>query len=119
MSLYNIAAGAADHLLRRFLRRALLALGMAAFAIVAIYHFTIAGMLALETRFGDLHAQLIVAAIYTALVAISYAILWATGRRNATSSARILNQPREVQLAMLIEAAMLGYSLARKGQRSR
>ncbi len=119
MNLYNTAAGAADQLLGRFMRRALLALVMAAFGIVAIYHFTAAGMLALETRFGDLRAQLIMAAIYTALVATSYAILWATGRRNASSSAPILNQPRVMQLAKLIEAAMLGYSLARKGQRSR
>ena len=91
MSLYNIAAAATDHLLGRLLRRALLALVMAAFAIVAIYHFTVAGMLALEAHFGDLHAQLIVAAIYTALAAISYAILWAMGRKNATSSAPALS----------------------------
>jgi hypothetical protein len=119
MSLYNIAAAATDHLLGRLLRRALLALVMAAFAIVAIYHFTIAGMLALAVRFGDLQAQLIVAAIYTALAAISYAILWAMGRKNATPSAPGLSATREMQLAMLVEAAMLGFSLTKKGKRAR
>jgi hypothetical protein len=119
MSLYNIAASAADHLVGRLLRRAALALVMAAFAVVAIYHFTVAGMLALQTRFSDLHTQLIVAAIYTAMAAIALTILWAWRRKRTTPSAPLLSEPRQMQLAMLIEAAMLGYSLARKGERAR
>jgi hypothetical protein len=119
MSLYNIAMAAADHLAGQFLRRALLALAMAALAIVAIYHFTVAGTLVLETHFSDLHAQLIVAAIYTALAIVSYAILWATGRRNAKARAPMLSQQREKQITTLVEAAMLGFELARKGTRSR
>jgi hypothetical protein len=119
MDLYNIASATTDRLLGRFLRRALLTIVMAAFAIVAIYHFTVAGMLALETRFTDLHAQLIVAAIYTALVAVSYAILWATGRKLAKARAPALSQSRETKMATLIEAAMLGYELARKNARTR
>ncbi len=117
MSLYDIAATTADHLLGRLVRRALLALALAGFAIVALYHFTVAGMLALETRFSDLHAQLIVAGIYAALVAIGYAGLWATGHGQAKPDTPVLSKPREMQLAMIVEAAMLGYSLARKRTR--
>ena len=119
MSLYNIAASATDHLVGRFLRRALLAIAMAALAVVAIYHFTVAATLALETHFSDLHAQLIVAAIYTALVIVSYAILWATGRRSAKVRVPALSPQREQQLTMLVEAAMLGFELAKKRARSR
>jgi hypothetical protein len=119
MSLYNIATAAADHLAGRFLRRALLGLAMAALAVVAIYHFTVAGTLALEYHFSDLHAQLIVAGIYTALASVSYAILWATGHRSAKTRTPVLNQQREKQLSNLVEAAMLGFELAKKGTRSR
>ena len=64
------------------------------------------------------HAQLIVGAIYTAAAAITYAIFWAMGRSSASAGAPLLTAPREMQLAMLIEAVMLGYSLARKGERA-
>jgi hypothetical protein len=119
MNLQTIAAAVASHLFGRLLRRALLGLVMAALAIVAIYHFTVAGMLALETRFDALHAQLIVAAIYSALAVISLTILWVTGRHRAKARAPLLTHQREMQVATLIEAAMLGYELARKGTSSR
>ena len=119
MNLQSIAAAVAKHLFGRLLRRALLVLAIAALAVVALYHFTAAGMLALEMRFSDLHAQLIVAGIYTALAAIALTILWATRHPRAKSSAPELNHQRETQLVMLVEAAMLGYELARKGTSSR
>ena len=119
MNLQSIAATVANHLFGRLLRRALLALAIAALTITALYHFTVAGMLALEMRFSDLHAQLIVAGIYTVLAAVTLTILWAKSRNRTTPSAAVLSGPREIQLAMLIEAAMLGYSLARKGERTR
>ena len=119
MSLYDIATATADRLVGRFIRRALLALAMAALAVVAIYHFTVAGTLALENHFSDLHAQLIVAGIYTALAIVGYAILWATGRRNTKARTPVLSQQREKQITTLVEAAMLGFELARKGTRSR
>jgi hypothetical protein len=119
MSLYNIATAAADHLVGRFLRRALLALAMAALAVVAIYHFTVAGTLALENHFSDLHAQLIVAGVYAALAIANYVILWATGRGNTKARTPALGQQREKQLTTLVEAAMLGFELARKGTRAR
>jgi NADH:ubiquinone oxidoreductase subunit K len=119
MTLYNIATTAADHLVGRLLRRVLLVFLIAAFVMVAIYHFTIAGTLALETQYSALHTRLIVAGIYTAAAAITFAILWAIGRKHATPRAPSLSQQRERSVAMLVEAVMAGYSLARKGKRTR
>ena len=63
--------------------------------------------------------EILAASAIVAFAVIAFAILWATGRKSATSSAPALAAPREMQLVMLIEAAMLGYSLARKGERAR
>src|SRR5580704_4622956 len=87
MRLEQIAGIAFDHIFGRILRRALLAGVIAALAAAAIYHFTVAGTLTLEAQYGALHAQLIVAAIYTAFALISYAILWAMRNRSAGGSA--------------------------------
>jgi chromate transport protein ChrA len=119
MSLYNIAASAAGHLAGRLARRALAATVMTAFATVALYHFTIAGKLALATRFSDLQTQLIVAGIYAAVSAAILASLWVMRRSQQQKPAPALAQSREMKLAMLVEAAMLGFELARKGTRSR
>jgi len=84
VSLANIAAAATEQLAAKHLSRLLAALSMALFALIALYHFTIAGMLELEIQFGALNARLIVAGIYTALTLASVAILWADGRKAAT-----------------------------------
>ena len=118
MQLYNIAAAAIEHVLGRLLRRALFAFVIAALAIVAVYHFTIAGTLALEAQFGALQAQLIAAAIYAAIALIACAMLWVLRSKSASASAPALSGQREMQMAMLVEAVMLGYGLARKGERA-
>ena len=64
-------------------------------------------------------AQPMVAGIYTALAAIALTILWAMRRTRTKPSASPLAHQRETQLVMLVEAAMLGYELARKGTSSR
>jgi hypothetical protein len=56
-------------------------------------------------------------AIYAGLAQIALAIFWAIGRNSANASPAALTPPREMQLAMLVEAVMLGYSLARKSDR--
>jgi len=117
MPLEHIVGGAIHHLAGRLIRRALLALVIAAFAIVAIFYFTIAGMLALEAQYGALYAHLIVAAIYTA-AALTGAILWMVQRKPAIASDPAVARAREMQLVMLLEAAMLGYGLARRGVRA-
>ena len=118
MRLEHIAGIAFDHIFRRLLRRALLALLMAGFAVVALYHFTIAGTLALEAQYGVLQAQLVVAAIYSAFALITLAIWWAMGRLAASASSPALAAPREMQMAMLVEAVMLGYQMGKKGERA-
>ena len=118
MRLEDIAGLAFDHIFRRIFVRALIAFAVAAFGIVAFYHFTIAGAIALEAQFGEVHARLIVGAIYLA-VAIAFAILWAVRGRAPSSSAPALSSQRDMQIAMLVEAVMLGYALAGKGGRTR
>ena len=105
-----------DHIIWRILRRALLAVAIAVFAVVAIYYFTVAGTIALDTQYGELSARIIVGAIYAAL-AIACAIWWAALGRRASAGAPALSDRRGQQIAMLVEAVMLGYALARKGNR--
>jgi len=99
----------------RLVRRLLLALAIAVLLIVAAYHFTVAGAIALEAQFGTLYAQLILGAVYVGLAACCVVCRYALGR---FSRAPALSQQRELQIAMLVEAAMLGYTLARKGERA-
>ncbi len=106
-----------DLIIGRFLRRVLLALLIAAFAIVAVYYFTAAGSLALETQYGELDARLMVGAIY-AVLALGCTIWWAILSRQTSTGAPVLSNQRDMQIAMLVEAVMLGYALARKGSRA-
>jgi len=114
MRLDQIAGVAVEHLLGRIIRRALLALAMAIFAVVAIYYFTAAGILALAMQFGELEALLIVGAIYTAAGGAALGVFWVMGAKPAASTPIPADKAREMQLVMLVEAVMLGYSLARK-----
>jgi len=122
MRLDSIISAATDRLLWPLLRRALVALAFAILALIAIYHLTIAGTIALAGEFGDLNARLIIGGIYAVLALVSLMVLWAMRGKPATR-APTLQSPREKQhekqIAMLIEAAMAGYDVARKGQRVR
>lgn len=120
MRLENIFAEATDHLVGRLLRRAFVMAVIAVCAVVALYHFTIAGTIALTGHYGDLYARLIIGGIYTAVALISFVILWAMRAKSAHhGGAPALSSPRGAQLIMLVEAVMLGYALARKGERTR
>jgi len=119
MRIDQIAAMIVSHLFGRMLRRAIAAMSIAIFLMVAIYHLTIAGTIALETQFGALHARLIVGGIYAAMALISLAVFFALRGRNGNAlGAPALTQPREMQIAMLVEAVMLGYALAQKSERA-
>ena len=118
MRLDNIAVLAFDHLLGRMLRRALIALAVTVCAIVAIYYFTAAGSLALETRYGAIHGNLILGVIYGGLAMVGLAIIWAMRGRSTGAATPALASQREMQLVMLVEAVMLGYALARKANRA-
>jgi hypothetical protein len=117
MRIDQVAGAVANHLLGRLLRRALIGLAVIALSIVALYYFTIAGTHALETQYGALDARLIVGAVYAAAAAVC-AIWWLLLGRPSTSRAPALSNPREMQIAMLVEAVMLGYALAGKTPRA-
>jgi hypothetical protein len=116
MRLSDVSEIAVSLLFGRLLRRALGAALLVLFALIAVYHFTVAGTLALDAEVGVLYARLIVAAIYTAAALITLIVLWATRTKPLIEdqTADALMSPRNAQVAMLVEAAMLGYALARK-----
>jgi hypothetical protein len=106
-----------NYLFGHFLRRAMLAALIGLFALIAIYHFTFAGMLALENQYGLLYARLIVAAVYSVAVLILTIVFWAMRTKpliETTQVAAAITAPRNTQIAMLIEAVVLGYTLGRK-----
>jgi len=122
MHISQVAEFAINHRFSRLKRRALGAALLVLFALIAVYHFTIAGTLALDAEVGVLYARLIVAAIYTAAALTTLIVLWATRTKPLITdqTADALMSPRNAQIAMLIEAATLGYALARKtGDRGR
>jgi len=116
MRFAHITEIALDYVFGRLLRRALVVALFALCALIAIYHFTVAGTLALEAEIGLLYARLIVAAVYTAAALITLIVLWATRTKPPLDDqiAGALTSPRNVQMAMLIEAALLGFTLGRK-----
>lgn len=116
MRFAHLTDTALDYVFGRLLRRALLVALVALCALIAVYHFTVAGTLALEAEYGLLYARLIVAAIYTAAALIAVIVLWATRSKPAPVTevdGAVISQ-RNAQIAMLIEAAMLGFTLGRK-----
>ena len=124
MRLTDIADQTLHYLFGRLLRRALGVALIAILAVVACYYASGAGTLALAIKFGTLYAYLIMAAIYAVAALIVLTVLWATRAKRsaplAQNAAGIpLASPRNMQIAMLIEAVMLGYSMARKQTDSR
>jgi hypothetical protein len=118
MRLDQIAGVAINQLLGRLLRRALMMLIFAICAIVAIYQFSVVGMLALQEQYGAVQAHLIFGAGYGAAGLIALVIWWAMRGMSSSNGITALHGQRELQLAMLVEAVMLGYSLARKSPRA-
>jgi hypothetical protein len=118
MRLDQIASAALSQLLGRLLWRALMAVIMAIFVIVAIYQFSVAGTLQLGALYGVVSAHLIVGGIYAVLALAAFVTLWAMRSRNTANGTPALAQTREMQIMMLVEAVMLGYSLARKSGRA-
>ncbi|MDI1347455.1 MAG: hypothetical protein PSV22_25695 [Pseudolabrys sp.] len=116
MQLNDLASGTFNQLFGRLLRRALGAVLLAAFAIAAIFYANGAGTLALTERYGALNAYMIMAAIYAVFALIVFVVLWANRPRPVITDRPegALASPRNMQIAMLIEAAALGYSMARK-----
>ena len=119
MPLYKTVAMTLSTTLSRLIGRLLARALIAALGIVAIYQFTVAGTLALDAEYGTWQSRLIVGAIYSVVALAGAAIFWATRNRTASGSTPpVLGGAREMHLAMLIEAVMLGYALARKSDRA-
>jgi hypothetical protein len=119
MRLNDIADLTVNYLFGRLLRRALGLALLTAFVAVAAYYATGAGTLALAIKFGMLYAYTIMAAIYAVAALIVLGVLWATRNKPAGQLAQSatsgpLASPRNMQIAMLIEAVMLGYAMAKK-----
>lgn len=120
MRLDQIAGMAVNQLVGHLLRRLLVALAVAVFALTALYHFEAFGILELEARYGAINAHLIVGGAFVLAALIGTAIWWAMGRRTAGAAApSTMANARNTQLVMLVEAVMLGYALARRSDRAR
>jgi len=124
--LTDIAEGAISGMIARYVRRAILFAVLGACAVVALCYANAAASLALAQLYGPLNAYLIMAGGYAVAALIAYAVFYATRHRPATAQpvagtpeAGLLSSPRNMQIAMMIEAVMLGYSLARKSGNSR
>jgi len=117
MRLADIAEATVSQIVGRLMRRAVLFALLGILAIVTLYYASAAGTVALALTYGPITAYLIMAGIYALLaIAVLIAIL-ATRTKAASvqdSLASPLNSPRNMQIAMLVEAVMLGYTLARK-----
>ncbi len=119
MGLSQITEFAIKYFFGRIVRRLFGFALVVLFALIAVYHFTIAGMLALETQFAPLYARLIVAAIYTGATLILLIVLMATRVKppitGRTTAAR--KSSYTMQILMFIEDVMLAYSSVRKSGR--
>ncbi len=116
MQLNDILHVTFNQLFGRLLRRALGAALLAAFAVVALYYASGAGTLALTQMYGALHAYLIMAAIYAVIALVVLTVLYATRRKPAAAAKAegALDSSATLQVAALIEAVTLGYTMARK-----
>jgi hypothetical protein len=115
----HIVQTALNHLLRRVLWRALLAIVIAICAIIAIYQFTVAGSLALEAQYGAPQAKLFIGALYIGIGLVAWAGLWALrSPRTVDDMPPTLASQRKLKGVMLAEAVMLGFALARKATRA-
>jgi hypothetical protein len=119
MRLDQLAISVIEQIAGRLLRRLALAIAIVVLTIVALYHFGDAAVVALDNQFGFIHAHLIMGAIFMAAAFVALVILWAMRGKAANSAPPLLSGSREMRLAMLIEAVMLGYALSQKGDRTR
>ena len=120
MRLTELAEATISPLVARLVRRAALFGALGLLGIVTLYYVSAAGTVALALEYGPVTAYLIMGGIY-ALLAIAVAItLLATRTKTVPAQDPVANalsstsSSRNMQIAALIEAVMLGYTLARK-----
>lgn len=118
MRLEHVVSQAISHLVGRLVRRVIIMALLGLFALAAIYHFSVAGILALEGVFGALNARLIIAGVDLAIALAFFGILYLTRAKPLPAKQRpgISRAPQDVQIAMLIESVLQGYALARSNR---
>ncbi len=126
MKLTEIGSAFVSTITSRLLRRAALVAAGGLFALAALYHTTVAGTVALELQVGALYARLIIAGVYALAAGITVAVFFVTRSMPSNGKNDALDQLRAqatgdlklVQLAMIVEAVLLGYALSRRSGRS-
>ncbi len=94
-------------------------------ALAAVVMATSASIIALEPEVGAVYARLIVAGAFVLIaLAILLAVRFAKARPDSAArasaaplGARSQTRPQFAQIAMIVEAVMLGYSLSRRSDR--
>jgi hypothetical protein len=125
MRLTDIVGSAFNGVIAR-IRRDAIAYGLCAVcALGAIVMAVQASLLALEPLVGVVYARLILAGVFVLIALI--AVLWSrmTGPRQPAMAPAALGVAAEptarstqfAQIAMIVEAVMLGYSLSRRSKR--
>jgi hypothetical protein len=119
MRLEHIVSLAISQLMGRLIRRVVLMAVLALLILAAVYHLTVAGVIALEQLYGPLDARMIVFGAYAVLALLVFAYLFATRAREPPLDARatVSRRPKDVQMAMLLDSILLGYTAARRKSR--
>lgn len=117
MRLTDLAEATIGPIVGRLVRRLVLLALLGVMAIVTLYYASAAGTVALALQYGPVYAYLIMAGVY-ALAAVAVLIVILATRSKPLPiqdrAANALSSTRNMQIAALIEAVMLGYTLARK-----
>ncbi len=85
--------------------------------LVALYHLTVAAMLKLEMLYTPIEARLWVGVGYAVVALAIVVTIWATRRKRTAQREKIegfLGSPGNAQMAMLLEAAMIGFMAGKK-----
>jgi hypothetical protein len=119
MRLGEIVEAALGEMFGRLLWRAAGVVIAALAAVASLYQLTVAGTMALELRYGALDARLIVGGAYLLVTVVAATVVWARRRpytRTREHLDEMIASPRTGQIAMLLEAAMVGFSAAKKAK---
>jgi uncharacterized sodium:solute symporter family permease YidK len=127
MNLSDLVTRAANGAAAKIRRQTILYSLCALFAVAAMVLATMAAVLALEPYMGLVYAQLIIAGVYVVAVLIVVLMIRHTRTRHHPvmtfeAEARASVEPPQPaahfsQIAMIVEAVMLGYALSRRSDR--
>jgi hypothetical protein len=125
MSMVDTVTAPLERAVGRVARRGAAWLAVAIFGVVVVCEVTVALHRYVALSQGAVTADLAVAGLYALLGLVTLLVLfWSKGRRAvpkapppvadpAPTLAALINAPRELQIAMILEAIALGYALSR------